>query len=287
MARAAPSGRMEISDIPRLLLGSLWLRPYVFAFLLLHLWGASALLGWRRTATFTLITWGVALAAEHSSIRTGFPFGWYYYVPRTADRELWIAGVPFFDSLSFSFLLVASYGLAWLLLGDGRPLARASSRSRSEEPGAWPRPHRVRHLLLTSLLFMLIDVVIDPVALRGDRWFLGQIYGYPAPGVYFGVPLANFVGWGLVGLTATALYHLWERRFADVAVGRFGGRAALCPGLYFIVLAFNLAVTFGLGEWRLGLSGIVLTLPILLWTVAILMGPRALGWRPRAEETRA
>lgn len=299
---------MESSDIPRLLLGSVWLRPYVFAFLLLHIWGASALLGWRRTASFTGITWGIALAAEHSSVRTGIPFGWYYYIPRTADRELWIAGVPFFDSLSFSFLLVASYGLAWFLLAGGRPgcnfgfrisehpggtrlqEAKSDIRHRTSEMsrlGFWPRPGRVRHLLLTSLLFTLIDVVIDPAALRGDRWFLGQIYGYPEPGLYFGVPLANFVGWGLVGLTATALYHRWERHFAEEAVGRFGGRAALCPGLYFIVLAFNLAVTFGLGEWRLGLSGLVLTLPILLWTVAILKGSRALWWRPRAEETRA
>ena len=92
-------------DVPRLLLGSLLLRPYVFAFLGAHLAGASALLGWRRTAAFTLITWGVALAAEASSIRTGIPFGWYYYVPATAGQELWIGGVPFFDSLSFPFLL--------------------------------------------------------------------------------------------------------------------------------------------------------------------------------------
>ncbi|MGE5850728.1 MAG: carotenoid biosynthesis protein [Candidatus Methylomirabilota bacterium] len=304
---------MEITDVPRLLLGSLILRPYVFGFLLLHLAGASALLGWRRTAGFTLITWGVALAAEHSSIRTGIPFGWYYYVPRTADRELWIAGVPFFDSLSFSFLLVASYGLAWFLLAGGSrsnfalriaDLGLQGPKSEIRNPksemfrlGFSPRPGRVRHLILASLLFVLVDVVIDPVALRGDRWFLGQIYGYPEPGVYFGVPLANFLGWGLVGVTATVLYHGWERRFCQASlglrqslstqtVGWFRGRAALCPALYFIVLAFNLAVTGALGEWRLLLSGVALTLPILLWTAGVLVGPRALAWWPRVAGTR-
>lgn len=278
---------MEISDVPRLLLGSLLLRPYVFAFLLLHLLGASALLGWRRTGVFTLITWGVALAAEHSSIRSGIPFGWYYYVPRTADRELWIAGVPFFDSLSFTFLLVASYGLAWFLLAGARPFGWPAFARETKDPAAVPRPGWVRHLVLTSLLFVLIDVVIDPVALRGDRWFLGQIYGYPEPGVYFGVPLANFVGWGMVGGTATALYHAWERHHPDREAASFEGRAALCPGLYFIVLAFNLAVTGALGEWRLLLSGTLLALPILLWTLASLMRPRQLAWRPRAEGRRA
>lgn len=271
---------MELIDVPRLLLGSLTLRPYVFGFLVLHVAGASGLLGWRRTAVFTLITWGVALAAEHSSIRTGIPFGWYYYIPRTADRELWIAGVPFFDSLSFSFLLVASYGLAWFLLAGGRARGKLGL-------GCWPRPGRLRHLILASLLFVLIDVVIDPVALRGDRWFLGQIYGYPEPGLYFGVPLANFLGWGAVGMTATAVYHLWERRLPEARAGRFTERALLCPGLYFIVLAFNLAVTAGLGEWGLLLSGVALTLPVLLWTAGILVGPRARAWWPRAEGTRA
>jgi putative membrane protein len=279
---------MELMDVPRLLLGSLVLRPYVFGFFLLHLLGASAFLGWRRTAVFTLVTWGVALVAEHSSIRTGIPFGWYYYIPRTADRELWIAGVPFFDSLSFSFLLVASYGLAWFLQA-GRPKCNF---------GFWSRPGRVRHLVLTSLLFVLIDIVIDPVALRGDRWFLGQMYGYPEPGLYFGVPLANFLGWGVVGATATALYHWmerrlfetplgWERRLPVTAPRRFAGRALLCPGLYFIVLAFNLAVTAALGEWGLLLSGVALTLPVLLWTAGILVGPRAFAWWPRAAGTRA
>jgi uncharacterized membrane protein len=278
---------MAMSEVPGLFLGTLVLRPYVFAFLLLHLVGATALLGWRRTGVFTLITWGVAFAAEHSSIRTGIPFGWYYYIPRTADRELWIAGVPFFDSLSFSFLLVASYGLAWFLLAGSRAVGGPPVGPAQEAVGSHPRPGRARHLALSTCLFVLIDAVIDPVALRGDRWFLGQIYGYPEPGVYFGVPLANFLGWGVVGITATALYHVWERRRGELAAASFTGRAALCPGLYYLVLAFNLAVTFALGEWRLLLSGILITLPIILWTLAILMGPRLVFLRPGAEGRRA
>jgi putative membrane protein len=105
--------------------------------------------------------------------------------------------------------------------------------------------------------------------------------------VYFGVPLANFLGWGVVGVTATALYHIWEGRLPELGAPRFRGRAALCPGLYFIVLAFNLAVTGALGEWWLLLSGVILTLPIFLWTAGILVGPRALAWWPRVAGTRA
>jgi putative membrane protein len=249
-----------MTDVPRLLLGSVLLRPYVFGFLVVHVLGASALLGWRRTTAYTLLTWAVAFLAECSSIRTGIPFGWYYYVPDTAGHELWIAGVPFFDSLSFPFLLAASYAVAWLLLA-GPPAAKAA------------RPATFPHLALTALLFVLADVVIDPVALRGDRWFLGRIYGYPEPGLYFGVPLANFVGWGVVGLVATALYQAWERRQRGLPAAQLRGRAWLCPGLYFLVLAFNLAITFAIGEWMLGLCGSALGLTLTGVTSRALRGP--------------
>ncbi len=243
-----------MADWGRLLLGSLWLRPYVFLFVAVHLTAASALFGWRRTIGFSLITWGVAYAAEFSSIRTGIPFGWYYYLPQTADRELWIGGVPFFDSISFSFLLVSSYGLAWLLL--------------SARPG-WPRPPRLAHGALGTVLFVLADVIIDPVALRGERWFLGQIYGYPSPGIYFGVPLANFMGWGVVGAVATLMYDAWERRLAPLRAVRFAGRALLCPGLYFLVLTFNLIITLAIGEWGLGLVGLCMAAPLCVATIAV------------------
>jgi uncharacterized membrane protein len=259
------SGATGMPDLLRLLWGSLLLRPYVYAFLALHLAGSSALLGWRRTAALTGITWAVAFLAEASSIRTGFPFGWYYYLPRTADRELWIAGVPFFDSLSFPFLLTASYALAWLLLG------------RRDVTAGWKRPRPLAHLGLTTGLFVLLDVVIDPVALCGERWFLGQIYGYPTPGLYFGVPLANFAGWAVVGSVSGGLYQVWEGR-----TGRRGdlhprGRAWLCPALYAVVLAFNLTVTFAIGEWGLGLVGLVLTLPVFAWAAIVFSRPGTSG----------
>ena len=52
------------------------------------------------------------------------PFGLYHYTGETAGRELHLSNVPFFDSLSFTFLAYASLGLAGQLLGqrgEGRP----------------------------------------------------------------------------------------------------------------------------------------------------------------------
>ena len=55
-------------------------------------------------------------------------------------------------------------------------------------------------LVLAALLQVFLDTVIDPVALQGGRWFLGQIYGYREVGSHYGVPLSNYFGWLLVSI---------------------------------------------------------------------------------------
>src|SRR6266851_2697779 len=98
-----------------LLLSTVALRPYVFIFLAAFLFIAIINFGLRATLLFTVLTYIVALACEWSSIHNGFPFGLYHYVSATQGREIWIAGVPFFDSLSFTFLSFVSFNIALLL----------------------------------------------------------------------------------------------------------------------------------------------------------------------------
>ncbi|MFQ5881670.1 MAG: carotenoid biosynthesis protein [Candidatus Methylomirabilales bacterium] len=248
------------SFIP-LLLGTILLRPYVFAFLLLYLLAAAADMGWRRTLLFTLLAWGVAFTAESLSIRVGIPFGLYHYLPTTADRELWIAGVPFMDSLSFVFLAYGSWTLACLAL---LPLSREGKRwwrLSLPLPGRFNGPV----LLLAVVFFVLIDIVVDPVALRGDRWFLGQIFYYPEGGVYFGVPVSNFVGWSVVGLTILSAFALLERRVKGGTppwAARLPLRPLYGPVLYYLVLAFTLTVTWMIGEKTLFLVGLFIYGPL-------------------------
>src|SRR5205809_1050356 len=169
-----------------LVIGTLVLRPYVFVFLALFLVAGSVDVGWRRTLVFGAAVWPVAWLAEFASTRVGFPFGLYHYTGLTHGRELHIGNVPFMDSLSFTFLAYASFCLA-----------RAALAGRRLPPWA--------PALVTGLLMTALDVVIDPLAVRGDRWFLGRIFYYPDGGVYFGVPLSNFAGWALVRATSVGL----------------------------------------------------------------------------------
>src|SRR4029077_29141 len=95
---SAASRSVDAVEFPRLLLGTVLLRPYVFVFLAVYLLAAVTKMGWAKTGAFTLVAWAIAYAAELSSTRNGFPFGFYVYLDTTRDRELWLANVPFFDS---------------------------------------------------------------------------------------------------------------------------------------------------------------------------------------------
>src|SRR5437764_5743916 len=142
-----------------LIVGTVTLRPYVFAFLGLFLAAGSADLGWRRTVLFGSVVWPIAWLGEFSSTRTGIPFGLYHYTGATRGQELYIADVPLMDSLSFTFLAYAAFCLARAALGP--------------RSGAWA-------LATTSgILMMLLDVVSDPIALRGGHGFAGRIFYYP------------------------------------------------------------------------------------------------------------
>jgi putative membrane protein len=247
-----------------LLAGTVLLRPYVFVFLAAYLLLAVWHLGAPRAAAFLVLGYLISWAAELSAINFGFPFGEYLYIPATRDRELWVAGVPFMDSLSYVFLAYASYATALLALGRGRwrgwSFYQPEDRDFLGSRGV---------LILGAVLMVALDVVIDPVALRGYRWFLGQIYGYPEPGVYFGVTLANFGGWLLVSLALIRVLQLLVCRTPDAGWSRgrrdFPGRAFLGPGLYLGVLGFNLFVTFWIGETCLGWVGIFIFTPFLTW----------------------
>jgi uncharacterized membrane protein len=251
-----------------LLAGTVVLRPYVFVFFACYLFLAVTNLGWKRTVLYTALAYAVAFACEWSSAvaATGFPFGLYYYIAETRDRELWVAGVPFMDSLSFTFLSYVSWELAVLLA------ARARAADDEGVRRSWPVS------LLAAFLMTYLDVIIDPVALRGERWFLGKIYDYPGGGIYFGVTIANFLGWFFVCLAILRLFVWLEPRIFKgerrVAAPAHPLKALGAVGLYFGVLGFNLLITFWIGEVALGVVGVIIVLPLAVM-VALAIGKGA------------
>jgi uncharacterized membrane protein len=202
---------------------------------------------------------------EFSSIRTGIPVGWYYYTGSMEGQELYIAAVPFMDSLSFPFLLYASYCMALAFILSALNVGKSDfdeQMIKMDFPLATRTGGPV--MLLTILFFTFIDIIIGPVALQEERRFLGRIYYYPEPGTLFGVPIANYIGWPIVGLISLSAYLPLDRRLGqtEAAIPHITRRVLLGCGPYYGVLIFNLSITFWIGEGLLGTTSVFIYLPV-------------------------
>src|SRR5213593_4094291 len=135
------------------------------------------------------------------------------------------------------------------------PTRRTVSPARRAAP-RWAMP------IAAGVLMMALDVVIDPLAVRGERWFLGLLFTYERPGAYFGVPLSNFAGWVVVGAVGIGLFL--------TLVDHHSGRR-IWPGvaLYYAVLGFNLTMTVQIGELLLAAIGATIHVVVALsvWSI--------------------
>ena len=255
----------------QLLLSTIALRPYVFIFLASFLLIAIVNFGLRTTLLFTLLTYAVSLMCEWSSVHNGFPFGLYHYIDATRGREIWVFGVPFMDSLSFTFLAFASYTLALLL---SSPLYRCGADFRILD--TWEIRRAPRVWLMAALFMVMVDMVVDPLSVLGDRWFLGKIFWYDPPGPHFGVPITNYLGWYFVAAITIAIFQ-----WLDAALNRgsakpagshpaMRSRAMLGPALYAGIVIFGIAMLFRINAQDIGWAAVFIYLPFTVLGIHIL-----------------
>jgi len=267
----------------RLLLLTLALRPYVFVFLASFLAISIINFGVRTTLLFTALTYAVSLTCEWSSVHNGFPFGLYHYINATRARELWVIGVPFMDSLSFTFLAFASYTVALLV---SAPLYRRGWDLRLLD--TWKIRRAPRVWLMASLFMVMIDLVVDPLSVLGDRWFLGRIFWYEPPGPHFGVPISNYLGWYLVAAVTIAIFVVLDRllnRHARPLGARpsFPSRALLGPALYLAIACFGITMLFRIGATEIGWASVFIYLPFLTLVVHIVTRSDSYGGQEAIE----
>lgn len=211
--------------------------------------------GWRRALPIAVGGWAITFAAEWASTAgPGVPFGPYSYRSSGLAHDWRVLGVPLFDSLSFTWLAFSTYLLA------GRCGARGA-----------------RRLLVAALAMAAIDVVVDPVALRGAHWWLGSIYSYPAhTGVWYGVSALNYLGWFVVGLALQLWLAFWlsDRPQAGRSVATMVA-ALLLAGV--VVQSGVLSITLGIEPSE------ILSVALLLVLALVARGtgaPARLGQTP-------
>jgi len=246
-------------------------RPYVVAFLSVFLILATLHLGLFRALIWLFFGYGVAFLSEYSSIRNGYPYGLYHYVYENLQGELLLGGVPIWDSASYAFIAYASFATAWFLVEPHFLKFSIDPHVSSSRPFAV--------VCLGAFLMMIADMIIDPVANLGEKWFLGKIYYYPEGGIYFGVPISNFIGWLLVAFVIICGFQLLEKflfvplKLPVSGAKRFPFQGLLGPLFYFGILGFNLVITYQIGAYRLFAVSLGMTLVIFGFVIRRLRRP--------------
>ncbi|MFX0168324.1 MAG: carotenoid biosynthesis protein [Candidatus Hodarchaeota archaeon] len=144
-------------------------------------------LGRNKALTIFPFLVGLTYCIEGFGIITGFPYGYFYYTG--------ILGFKLFDlvpwTVPFAFLplLVGSFVVA-------KQFVRAP----------W------KLVLLSAIFLVLVDLVLDPALVLLNIWV------WITPGVYYGVPVTNYLGWFFTGLIAsTILFYLLPKEKRDLA----------------------------------------------------------------------
>ena len=129
---------------------------------------------------------------------------------------------------------------------------------------------------MAALFMVMIDLVVDPLSVLGERWFLGKIFWYDPPGPHFGVPISNYLGWYFVAAVTIAIFQFLDARLnrgqasRRAACRRLPSRALLGPALYAGIVAFGITMLFRIGAPSIAWAAIFIYLPFIVLAIHII-----------------
>jgi len=166
--------------VPIFVVVALHVLPLI-VFALIH---GATIYGTRGIVTFLAICLVIGNIFENLGIRTGFPFGHYYFTDLMGPK---LFGVPILLGLAYLGMAYLSWIVAHLILRNVRsPLAGS---------------HDVTLPLVAGFIMVAWDFSQDPVWSTFMHLWIWQ-----QGGAYFGVPVSNFLGWYL---TVYVFYQLF------------------------------------------------------------------------------
>jgi putative membrane protein len=248
--------------------------------ILLFVQGAIAVLwllqgmGLRRGALLAAVVAFGAFIGETVGVATGFPFGPYHYTGILFPRLPGSVPLPVVGA--WLLVVATSVGVARWVAPPPNPLPTTVER------GIYPQQplSKIVRLSLAGmeqerfplsirrwggvgggavLLGVALDLVLDPVAVRIEGYWLWGVHG-----PYYGIPLSNFVGWAaLCALLCGTVVLAWPRggtRCALATVAPIPELAVSAVWLYvltdvmftFIDLTHGLWLAAGIGAATLG-----------------------------------
>jgi putative membrane protein len=159
----------------------------LFAFL--H---SARVYGLRGSLTFAAISLVVGYVMEAIGVRTGFPFGHYYFTEGMGPK---LFSVPILMGPAYLGMGYVSWAVARGILNpDDREDSPAGARL-------------VMLPLAASFVMVAWDLCFDPALSTFGRYWV-----WTQGGAYFGVPVSNFLGWLLTNYLIYQLFALHLRR---------------------------------------------------------------------------
>lgn len=148
--------------------------------------------GWRGILMFVLIAFSVSTLLEDLSIRTGIPFGHYYYHLVGAPIP-----VPYIDQVPIFVgpIYIAVGYLSWTL---GSLILDHADLHLDQKWNVVLMP------LISAFIMVQFDLVQDPVTATYQKMWIWQ-----NGGGFNGVPLVNFLGWYLTCFTFMLIFSIW------------------------------------------------------------------------------
>ncbi len=168
-------------------------------------------LGLKSSLTLIFILSIYAISIETIAIITGFPYSHFQYTELIGFKIL--GYTPYTVPFAYVPLFLGCFYMASLNTHE-----------------KW------KIILLTTFLVLVADMVLDPAAVALKFWI------YESQGIFYGVPLMNFLGWILSGFISSliTMYFLKDR------INDLSKPNALISSL-FLILAFWSAVCLYIG----------------------------------------
>lgn len=183
-------------------------------------------LDWKKAIGAIIILSIYALTIETVAIITGIPYSNFEYSNLIGIKIL--GYTPFTVPFSFVPLFIGSIYLASL-----------------------KTINKLKISILAALFVLMADLVLDPAAVALNFWI------WEVNGIFYGVPLMNFIGWIITGFIAAIIFIILFRDKLN------NNKPKAMISSLFLIISFWAAVCIYLGLLIPGIIGIIFIIYIL------------------------
>jgi len=170
--------------------------------------------GFFNIAIFLIITIIVSLFLEIIGSKTGYVFGGKYHYNSDNTPGFILFGIPV-------LIPIAWFGIIYMSINFCNYVTNVR----------FPFENSINYffIILTAIFVMLLDLVLDPLAVDEKRW------NWELPGIYYGIPILNFFGWLLVPLLILLIFQYCSYPVIKI-ISSYSVLFQYSPGTLFIFL---------------------------------------------------